>query len=103
MKKHLAILLVALIVTVLPRTAMAQTSDVEKTRAKVQTLSASRNQLVEVKFRDKTKVKGYITSVDPVSFTLRDAKTNASQSVAYSEVDNIGKANDGISTKSHHQ
>jgi small nuclear ribonucleoprotein (snRNP)-like protein len=99
MKKHLAILLVALIVTVLPRTAMAQTSDVEKTRAKVQTLSASRNQLVEVKFRDKTKVKGYITSVDPVSFTLRDAKTNASQSVAYSEVDNIGKANDGISTK----
>ena len=102
MKKHLSILLVTLIATtglVFPLSAAAQTSDVGKTHAKVQTLSANRNQLVEVKFRDKTKMKGYITSVEPVSFTLRDAKSNASQSVAYSEVDNITKASGGISTR----
>ena len=54
---------------------------------------------VEVKFRDRTKAKGYITSVEPVSFTLRDPKTGASQSIAYSEVESISKASDGVSTK----
>ena len=100
MKKHFGVLLVAWIFTaglVFPGTAAAAT--VEKTRSKVQTLSASPDQQVEVKFRDKTKVKGYITSVTPVSFTLRDAKSNTSQSIAYSEVDSIAKASGGISTK----
>src|SRR5262245_1575669 len=102
MKKQLSISLVLLMCIVglaFPATAASQTSDIEKTRAKVQTLSASRDQQVEVKFRDKTKVKGYITTVEPVSFTLRDAKSNTSQSIGYSEVDSISKAGGGISTK----
>ena len=102
-KTHLAIALSVIITALsfgLPATATAQTPvDIEKIRAKVQTLSASKDSQVEVKFRDKTKVKGYIVSVEPVSFTLRDPKDGTSQSITYSEVDSVSKASSGISTK----
>lgn len=102
-KKHFAIALLLIVTAVsfgLPATVTAQTSaDVEKIRAKVQTLSASKDLRVEVKFRDKTKLKGYIVSVEPVSFTLKDRKDGKSQSINYSEVDSVGKANNGVSTK----
>ena len=102
-KRYLATTL-SLIITAmsfgLPTTARAQSSaEIEKTRAKVQTLSASRDAQVEVKFRDRTKVKGYIDSVEPVSFTLRNPKDGTSQSIAYSEVDSVSKAGGGMSTK----
>ena len=102
-KTHLAITL-SVIITILsfglPATATAQSNaEIEKIRAKVQTLSASKNSQVQVKFRDNTKLKGYIGAVEPVSFTLRDAKNGTTQSIAYSEVDSVGKASDGVSTK----
>ena len=84
----------------LPSLALAQSNpEIERVRGKVQVLSTSRDTQVEVKFRDKTKIKGYITSVEPVSFTLRDPKSGASQSIAYSEVDSVSKAEEGVSTK----
>lgn len=100
--KYLAITL-SVIITVLsfgvPATASAQsTADTEKIRAKVQTLSMSKDSQVQVKFRDRTKVKGYIVSVEPVTFTLRDSKSGAPQSIAYSEVESVSKT-DGVSTK----
>ena len=102
-KRYLAIALSVIIAALslgLPATAKAQsTAEIEKVRAKVQILSASNDSQVEVKFRDQTKVKGYISSVEPVSFTLKDPKTGTSQSIAYSEVDSVSKANGGISTK----
>ena len=102
-KTCLAITLSAIVTALsfgLPMTASAQSnSETEKIRVKVQTLSTSKDSQVEVKFRDRTKLKGYIDSVEPVSFTLRDAKTGTSQSIAYSEVDSISKAGSGISTK----
>ena len=102
-KKYAAITL-SLIITALnlalPSQATAQSNtDIEKVRARVQMLSASRDSQVEVRFRDKTKVKGYITSVEPASFNLRDSKAGTSQSIAYSEVDSVSKAGDGVSTK----
>ena len=103
LKRHLAITLSVIITALsfgLPVTATAQsTTGAEKIRTKVQTLSASKNSLVQVKFRDQTKVKGYIDSVEPVSFKLRDAKDGTSQSIAYAEVDSVSKASDGVSTK----
>lgn len=103
-KTHLAIALSVIVTALsfgLPATATAQstTADSEKIRAKVQTLSASKDSLVQVKFRDRTKLKGYIQSVEPVTFTLRDPKDGTSQSIAYSEVDSVSKASDGVSTK----
>ena len=102
-KKYVAIVL-SLIITALslalPAQAIAQSrTEIEKVRAKLQILSASRDSQVEVKFRDKTKIKGYINTVEPVSFTLRDTKTGTSQAIAYSEVDSISKAGDGVSPK----
>ena len=103
MKKHLAVAL-AIIVTALglglPTTATAQsTGESEKIRAKVQTLSAGKDTQVQVKFRDQTKLKGYIESVEPVSFNLRDPKNQTTQSVLYSEVESVSKAGSSVSTK----
>jgi hypothetical protein len=102
-RKHVAIALSVFITALTlawPAPVSAQTdAENEKVRAKVQVLSASRDQQVEIKFRDKTKVKGYITAVEPVSFTLRDPKSGTSQSIAYAEVDSVSKASNGVSTK----
>ena len=102
-RKHLAIALSVIITALslaLPSPVSAQTdAEIEKVRAKVQILSASRDSQVEVKFRDKTKIKGYITAVEPVSFTLRDGKNGTSQSIAYSEVESVSKTSGGVSTK----
>jgi hypothetical protein len=102
-KKYAAISL-ALIMTALnlalPSQAAAQSNtNTEKVRASVMTLSASPDSKVEVKFVDKTKIKGSITSVGPASFNLRDSKTGTSQSIAYSEVDSVSKSSGGVSTK----
>ena len=100
-KKHLAIALSAILTAIsfgLPANAQS-TTDTDKIRAKVQTLATSKDSQVQVKFRDKTKLKGYIDSVDPVSFTLRESKNGTTQSIAYSEVESVSKASDGVSTK----
>ena len=101
-KKYLAITLSVIITALsfgLPATASAQsTTETEKIRAKVQTLSASKDSQVQVKFHDRTKVKGYIESVEPVTFKLRNPKDGTSQSIAYSEVESVSKS-DGVSTK----
>ena len=103
MKRQLAIALSAILTAVsfgLPATAAAQsTTQIEKIRAKVQVLAASKDSQVQVKFRDQTKLKGYIDSVDPISFTLKDPKNGTSQTIAYSEVESVTKAGSGISTK----
>ncbi len=102
-KTHLALALSVVITVVsfgLPLTAKAQSnSEAEKIRSKVHTLSASKSSQVQVKFRDGTKLKGYIDAVEPLSFTLRDPKNGTTQSIAYSEVESISKAGDGVSTK----
>ena len=102
MKTLLAITLSVIIAALsfgLPATASAQsTAETEKIRAKVQTLSTSKDSQIEVKFRDRTKLKGYIESVEPVTFTLRDPKDGTSQSIAYSEVESISKAG-GVSAR----
>ena len=93
-------LIIAALNLVLPSQATAQSNtDTEKVRARVQILSASRDSQVEVRFRDKTKVKGYITAVEPVSFNLRESKAGTSQSITYSEIDSVSKAGSGVSTK----
>lgn len=101
-KKYSATLLTLWIVAgsfMFPTIATAQSNvDPEKTLAKVQTLSADGEQQVEVKFRDKTKLKGHITKVEPVSFTLKDQRKGTSHTIAYSEVESISKSG-GISGK----
>lgn len=99
-KKYLGIALSVIVATVslgLPVSAQS-TAETEKIRAKVRTLSMSKDSQVEVKFRDRTKVKGYIASMEPVTFSLKDPKDGSIQSIAYSEVENVSKSA-GISTR----
>jgi hypothetical protein len=102
-KKHFAVALSVIVTALslgLPATATAQsTAEIDKIRAKVQTLSTSKDSQVQVKFRDQTKLKGYIQSVEPVSFTLRDPKDGKTQAVLYSEVESVSRASSGVSTK----
>jgi hypothetical protein len=102
-KKHLAVALSVIVTALslgLPATATAQsTVEIDKIRAKVQTLSTAKDSQVQVKFRDQTKLKGYIQTVEPLSFTLRDPKDGKTQSVLYSEVESVSRASGGVSTK----
>ncbi|MFN2499186.1 MAG: hypothetical protein ABR557_08890 [Pyrinomonadaceae bacterium] len=58
-----------------------------------------RNARVEVKLQDTTKVKGHISAITPDSFTLTNANSGITNTVAYAEVDEVKKAGGGLSTK----
>ena len=87
-----------------PALTRAQTApdfqETAKTRAAVQKLGVGRDARVEVKLRDKTKLKGYISAAEQDSFTLIDSKTGSTQTVSYVEVDQVQKHRGGISTRS---
>ncbi len=70
---------------------------VEQARVKVQQIGVGSKARVEVKLRDKTKVKGYVSATGEDSFTVTDAKTGASQTVAYTEVAQVKKPGGGLS------
>ena len=103
LKKHFAFLLAIatfVLTLTIPQTVSAQTTaNVEKTRSKVQQLSVERDKKIEVKLRDNTKYKGYITAIEPDSFTFSDAKTSQTQKFTYSEVEDVKRAGGGVSTK----
>ncbi len=68
-----------------------------KARAKVESLG--NNARVEVKLRDTTKVKGSISAITPDSFTVTDAKTGTTNTVAYADVAEVKKPGNGRSTR----
>jgi len=103
-KKNLAIMLSVFVFVLpfcLPVNVTAQSNAAaEKARTQVQTLSSNRDKKVEVKLRDKTTYKGYITAIEPDSFTLADAKNSNPQKFLYAEVEDVKKVGGGLSTKS---
>jgi hypothetical protein len=98
-KKQLAVLisiaLLAITLTVPGATSAQTTTDspaVQKTRLDVQKLGVNRGKKVEVKLRDNTRVKGYITSVDQDTFSVSDFKSGDAQTLSYAEVSSVKKA-----------
>jgi hypothetical protein len=83
--------------------AMAQTVKemraMEKARATVLGLGVGTTSRVEVKLRDLSKVKGYISKADQDSFTVVEAETGSSKSIAYSDVVEVKKPGGGLSTR----
>ena len=71
----------------------------EKVRATVQRLGQGRDAKVEVKLRDNSKLKGYISAADDDSFVVTDAKTGSSQTVAYADTMQVKKASSGVSSR----
>jgi hypothetical protein len=89
---------------VLLETAQAQTSrDAElgaKARAKVARIGVGQNAKVEVKLRDESTIKGYVSEVQQDSFTVVERETGVSRTVAYADAADVKRSGGGLSTKS---
>lgn len=68
-----------------------------KARAAVQKLGVGEKARVEVRLRDNTKLKGYVSASGEDSFTVTDAKTGAATTVAYAEAAQVKKQGGGLS------
>ncbi|HKO63371.1 MAG TPA: hypothetical protein VJV03_19565 [Pyrinomonadaceae bacterium] len=63
-----------------------QTRFAEKVRDSINKLGIGEDARIEVKLRNKTKLKGYISEAGPHSFVIIDKKTNAASTVTYAQV-----------------
>ena len=83
---------------------LAQTSNdtqaAEKIRSKVQKIGVGSRARVEVKLRDNTQLKGYISAAEQDSFTVTDNKTGSIRTVSYADTSSVKKAGSGLSSKS---
>jgi len=94
--KITAVVLVALLLNFTsPSRAFAATSPekearfAEKVKTQVAKLGTGPDARVEVKLRDKTKLKGHISEVGDESFAVVDAKTGSATTVFYSHVKQV--------------
>jgi hypothetical protein len=82
---------------------LAQTANdtqaIAKIRAKVQKIGVGSNARVEVKLRDQTQWKGYISAAEQDSFTVTDSKTGATRTVSYADASGVKKLGGGLSAK----
>lgn len=71
-------------------------SEAAKVRTKVETLGVDTR--VDVRLRDKTKLKGQITGTEPDSFAIANG-AGANSKIFYSDVAEVKRAGGGWSTK----
>ena len=95
-KKALCLVLVGFVLSVAGvRTAYAgskeekETRLAEKVKEGISKLGTGPAAHVEVKLRDKTKLKGYVSEAGEDSFVIADEKTGAVSSVPYSQVQQV--------------
>jgi hypothetical protein len=96
MKKLLTLMVACLVVSAVSVRPVAASSKAEKearfagkVKLGVEKLGSGRDTRVEVKLRDKTRLKGYISEISENEFVVTDLKTGASNKVAYTEVKQI--------------
>jgi hypothetical protein len=86
------------------QTAQAQTARhaefAAKARATAAKIGVGQSAKVEVKLRDQSRIKGYISEVQQDSFTVVERDTGAGRSVAYSDVTEVKRPGGGLSAKS---
>ena len=61
----------------------------EKVKAGISKLGTGPDARVQVKLRDKTKLKGYVSEAGEDSFVIVDEKTGATSRVAYPQVQQV--------------
>lgn len=71
----------------------------EKIRTKVQKIGVGGNARVEVKLRDNTQMKGYISDADQDSFTVVDSMSGSRNKLSYADTSSVKKSGGGISGK----
>lgn len=93
-KQFLSLMLVGLLINLMTVNFAFAESDkelrrVEKVRQGIFKLGTGKDARVEVKLRDKTKVRGYISQADDNGFAVVDLKTGASTNVVYPNVKQV--------------
>jgi hypothetical protein len=96
MKKLLTMMVACLVLGAVSVRPVAASSKAEKearfagkVKQGIEKLGSGSNTRVEVKLRDKTRFKGYISEVSENGFVVTDLKTGASNNVAYADVKQI--------------
>lgn len=91
-KKFVSLLLIGLLVNLaFSGSVFAQDKEVriaEKTKIKIAKLGVG-GRTIEVKFKDKTKIKGYITEIKDDHFVLVNRKNGASTNISYDQVKSL--------------
>lgn len=95
-KKALSLVLVGFMITVTgvnPAYAVSRAEKearfAEKVKEGISRLGTGAEARVEVKLRDKTKLKGYVGEAGEDSFVIVDEKTGAASTVTYSQVKRV--------------
>ena len=96
-KRNLALMLVGALIfsfsaapTTLAKSKAEKEADfTAKVKASIAKLGVGRAARVEVKLRDKTKLKGFISEASADSFTVTDLKTDAATEVPYPNVTQV--------------
>jgi len=96
MKKLLTMMVACLVVSAVSVRPVAASSNAEKevrfagkVKLGVEKFGSGRDTRVEVKLRDKTRLKGYVSEIGENEFVVTDVKTGASNKVAYADVKQI--------------
>jgi hypothetical protein len=97
----LALVLTSLLALAAPqaRAAGAPAGDDERAaaaREKIEKKGVGPSARVEVRLRDKTKLKGYVNAADRDAFTIMDPRSGAARTVPYTDVASFGG---GLSTR----
>ena len=74
-----------------PTTKKDPAPQIDKIKAKVARLGTGEKAKAKVKLRSGEKLKGYVSAAGENDFTITDKKTGQSKTIAYSEVDSVGK------------
>jgi hypothetical protein len=96
MKRLLTMMVACLVVSAVSVRPVAASSNAEKqvrlagkVKLGIQKLGSGSDTRVEVKLRDKTRLKGYISEISENEFVMTDLKTGASNKVAYADVKQV--------------
>ena len=85
-------------------TAHAQTSRgaelAAKSRAKVARIGVGQTAKVEVKLRDESRIKGYVSELQQDSFTVVERDTGGTRNIAYADALEVKRSSGGLSTRS---
>jgi len=79
--------------------SLSEQQAMEKIRTKVIKMGVGVNARVEVKLKDNTQFKGYISDANQDSFTVVASKTASSKTISYADASSVKKAGSGLSTK----
>ena len=94
LKKYAGLVLIGLIINLtfggFVYAQDTETRAAEKAKIKVVKLGVG-GKLTEVKFKDKTKIRGYITEIKEDYFVLVSKKNAASTNVRYDQVKDVGR------------